>query len=114
MIQIEMDMPKYCGVNECPLCTLGWRDKNRYTEWCHRPNGGFVMVGYHSEENIIPDDCPLKEVKRGKWIPHEDVYGEHDGDDCSECGERCVMAFGRLNYCPSCGARMDEWKKESR
>ena len=68
MIQIDMDMPKYCGVNECPLCTLGWRDNNRYTEWCHRPNGGgFVMVGYHSEENKIPNDCPLKEVKSGKW-----------------------------------------------
>ena len=70
MIKIEIDMPKYCGVNECPLCTLGWRDKNGYTEWCHRPNGnGFVMVGYHGEENKIPDDCPLKEEGWiNKWL----------------------------------------------
>lgn len=77
MIQIETDMPKYCGVNECPLCTLGWRDKNRYTEWCHRPNGnGFVMVGYHGEENKIPDDCPLKEVKHRHCIGFEDGEGK--------------------------------------
>jgi hypothetical protein len=34
------------------------------------------MVGYHSEENKIPDDCPLKACGRGtrryvrrQWIP---------------------------------------------
>ena len=88
MIQIDMDMPEYCGVNECPLCTLGWRDKNRYTEWCHRPNGGFVMVGYHSEENKIPDDCPLKEVKRWHWEIEISDDGHQATYRCSECGHQ--------------------------
>ena len=104
MIQIEMDMPKYCGVNECPLCTLGWRDKNRYTEWCHRPNeNGFVMVGYNGEENKIPDDCPLKEVKRGKWIPIMGLNHQNEKFICSEC--KCQSDY-KWNFCPICGADM--------
>ena len=66
---------------------------------------GLARTIIKSLENIPQEET---ERKRGKWIPHEDEYGEHDGDDCSECGERYVMAFGKLNYCPSCGADMRE------
>lgn len=40
-------------------------------------------------------------VKRGKWIE------EH----CSECGQYVYHGDAR-NYCPNCGARMDERKEE--
>ena len=47
------------------------------------------------------------EQKKGKWIPHEDEDGEHYGDKCSECGEWYVMPYGKTNFCPNCGARME-------
>lgn len=53
----------------------------------------------------VPDAEP---IKHGKWIPHEDEYGEHDGDKCSECGELYVMPYGKTKRCPNCGARMDK------
>ena len=41
-------------------------------------------------------------VRHGKWIE----YPAADGmNQCSECG---VLRFGESNYCPNCGARMDE------
>ena len=75
------------------------------------PKEGFVRSLIKSIANIPQEET---ERKHGKWIPHEDEYGEHYGDDCSECGEWYVMPFGKLNYCPGCGARMDEGQKESR
>ena len=47
-------------------------------------------------------------VRHGKWIPHEDEDGERYGDNCSECGEWYVMPYGKTNFCPHCGARMDK------
>ena len=41
-------------------------------------------------------------VRRGKWRE----YPAADGmNQCSVCG---VLRFGESNYCPNCGARMDE------
>lgn len=40
-------------------------------------------------------------VRHGKWRE----YPISDGmNQCSECG---VLRFGKSNYCPNCGARMD-------
>ena len=47
------------------------------------------------------------ERKKGKWIPHEDEDGEYYGDKCSECGEWYVMPYGKTNFCPNCGCRME-------
>ena len=59
------------------------------------------------------------EAKRGKWIPDYD-YAEYDYDgstplpeplkfqdgwQCSLCGE---YTPGKTNYCPNCGAWMEE------
>lgn len=58
------------------------------------------------------DDCPLQDVKPvvpGHWI--EETRDEGKGwyfatyFSCSNCND----AFGRKsNYCPNCGAKMDE------
>lgn len=52
------------------------------------------------------------ERKKGKWvrhgIGHENVPW---GFDCSACGEWFVIGDDtaeRYNFCPNCGARMDE------
>jgi rubrerythrin len=41
-------------------------------------------------------------VRHGKWIEYPIADGMNQ---CSECG---VLRFGESNYCPNCGARMDE------
>lgn len=47
-------------------------------------------------------------VRRGKWIV-KSTGGEYF-DRCSECG---YIEWGAPNnYCPYCGARMDEERKE--
>ena len=40
-------------------------------------------------------------VRHGKWIEYPIADGMNQ---CSECG---VLRFGESNYCPHCGARMD-------
>lgn len=41
-------------------------------------------------------------VVHGRWLP---VDEKNDAFDCSECD---IMVQKRLNYCPNCGAKMDE------
>ncbi|MBQ1580396.1 MAG: hypothetical protein IIZ86_04625 [Firmicutes bacterium] len=58
----------------------------------------------------------VQEIRRGRWV----VLGEQienqtfDECKCSECG--CVEYFNkcwkRFNYCPNCGAKMDEEENE--
>ena len=45
-------------------------------------------------------------VRRGKWIIY--VVSPFDGEDvkCSECGQRGCAPY--WDYCPHCGARMEE------
>jgi len=59
---------------------------------------------------------PSAEPKRGKWVDKGDFY------ICSECGERmtyaalgskCSRAYAFMSdYCPHCGARMEEVSDE--
>lgn len=60
--------------------------------------------------NIVIEDAPTIEaepIKHGRWIE----IG-HPWYECSECGERTAVVNlnGEVvwNYCPNCGARMDE------
>ena len=49
-------------------------------------------------------------VRRGRWI--RDGYDFQHGNDwihCSECGKRGINVPADLtNYCPNCGAKMEE------
>jgi len=50
------------------------------------------------------DLCPLKEFRRGKWIPtkHENIF------TCSECAhEFALIPSSAFNYCPNCGSSME-------
>ena len=53
-------------------------------------------------------------VRHGKWVPKYIRIGGQDwasGMKCSECGEDALNAEGNeflTDYCPNCGARMDE------
>ena len=44
----------------------------------------------------------VAEVKHGKWIKDRNCY------TCSECGFYYFANNSKANYCPNCGARMDE------
>lgn len=63
------------------------------------------------------DDAPTIDavpVRHGKWVPKYIRIGGQDlvsGMKCSECGEDPLNAEGDeflTDYCPNCGARMDE------
>jgi hypothetical protein len=70
----------------------GWEWE--YNGW----NGAILQIGCEMIEHPV-DAVP---VRHGKWKE----YPTGDGlNQCSECG---VLRFGESNYCPNCGARMDE------
>ena len=66
--------------------------------------------------NDIPA-ADVQEVKRGKWQQTTEPGGwrEYECASCSVCGESFVLdEWGMddftslMNYCPNCGARMEE------
>ena len=44
-------------------------------------------------------------VRHGRWRPVTKPSDTFDGYRCSECNE---LVYGKTNYCPNCGAKMDE------
>lgn len=55
-------------------------------------------------------------VRHGKWIEHHKPYTwmGYTYWSCSECGFECGYEKDitiRTNYCPDCGAKMDEVKE---
>lgn len=65
------------------------------------------------EVDAVVDDIPAADVRpvaRGKWKLDSDP-GEPWRYVCNICGEKTkdtVMGKPRANYCPNCGARMEE------
>jgi len=92
MIQIDMDMPEYCNSNECLLCHF-----NGHVFYCRRKDGLYPVGDISNQWNKPPKDCPLKEVKCGKWV----------NDECTNCGY-VVRPWNNTPYCPSCGAKMEK------
>lgn len=58
--------------------------------------------------DVITDNIPaadVQPVKHGRWIKPTRVPGSML-DECSVCGFNCGAYT--FNYCPYCGAKMDE------
>jgi hypothetical protein len=76
--------------------------------------------------NIVIEDAPTidaESVRHGKWIECESENGIHI-HKCSECGNRDMYKgtfrdwngrefsfYYKRQYCPNCGAKMDEVEK---
>ena len=77
-----------------------------------------MIVGHKSASDVydVVDSMPTVDpVKHGHWVEqeHEDWKWSKEYR-CSECGKYRLMTnpFGReWNYCPNCGAKMDEVEK---
>lgn len=67
--------------------------------WEKKGNDGFVFSDIITPILISMTTVDAEPVRHGHW--------EWDGDFiCSNCGERGHR--NKWNYCPNCGARMDE------
>jgi len=60
------------------------------------------------DARIIESMPTIDPVKHGRWIEHKggDDYIGYPIYECSECGYDAGETA--TNYCPNCGARMDE------
>ena len=67
----------------------------------------------------IIEDLPIADVepvRHAKWshdyikdgMEYSDWFNLH----CSVCGQMQFSTFGKWNYCPYCGAKMDEEEQE--
>ena len=55
------------------------------------------------------EDAPTIEPKHGRWINIKVSTTGESSAECSECGAIVHTTFtSTVNYCPNCGARMDE------
>lgn len=72
-------------------------------------------IGY---DKGFRDGYATSEVRHGRWILSEDRYWK----TCPECGAEVDVSMGlgifvddievdEMNYCPNCGAKMDEVKE---
>ena len=72
-------------------------------------------------DNFTEEGCPepanVTEIKHGEWISVPETWGAFDiRYYCSECGKDAIInnneRYVLSDYCPHCGAIMDEGKKE--
>ena len=63
-----------------------------------------IQTGYEIAIELIKRQPTIdaEPVRHAKWIEYPTADGMNQ---CSVCG---VLRFGESNYCPECGARMDE------
>lgn len=54
----------------------------------------------------------IEERKTGKWIMHiSEIYPADSTMECNICHAEQTLWCDE-NYCPNCGAKMDEWRSE--
>lgn len=78
--------------------------------------GDYETIGVFTRESIeqIVSKLPaadVAEVRHGRWVDKTDISraAVEQRVDCSVCGQIFwTMSALLFNYCPNCGARMDE------
>ena len=56
---------------------------------------------------IISPIIDFGPIRHGHWVNHISENGATDGTYCSICDYE-INRDARYNYCPNCGAKMDE------
>lgn len=72
---------------------------------------GLTWFGTAEEATYLWNKRAMPAERHGKWVfKREELWGEPvEGYSCSICGTRWPKSrYGRKNYCPGCGAKMDE------
>ena len=65
-----------------------------------------VLTEVRDRLKALPSAQP--EPKRGKWERHYCKDGNPDGWQCDKCKEWYYFGQTLPNFCPNCGAKMDE------
>ena len=89
------------------------RIKEVYCVGCNSYHGVRCRACGTGDAIDIIDDFPAADVApvvHGRWEQTEAPF-MNECEDCSVCGYRTVWGH-RFNYCPNCGAKMDESKWE--
>lgn len=72
-----------------------------------------VIDGYARVKSLIEMLPSYEAVKHGRWIKHwDDIWPEESTLECSLCHEEQGIGMLDTNYCPYCGAKMDEKRSE--
>ena len=79
---------------------LDWENASRETQRAVEVQGAAIKRIINSAHAV--DAVP---VRHGKWVYHDDDV--MPWNSCSLCGCSAFDLHG-ANYCPNCGARMDE------
>lgn len=80
----------------------------------------YVNEAVHKKIQMLinaTESADVVEVRHGKWshdyikdgMEYNDWFNLH----CSVCGETQREAWGKWNYCPYCGAKMDGEEQEN-
>lgn len=74
---------------------------------------GEIFGMFVNDFNILLERCAVdvEEVKHGRWIDvvgAGGMLGTFVGWKCTICGYEITDRYGQYNYCPNCGAKMDE------
>ena len=67
-----------------------------------KAEGAHMLLTFLRNMVDLQPTIDAEPVRHGKWIEYPIADGMNQ---CSVCG---VLRFGDSNYCPNCGARMDE------
>ena len=85
------------------------RIKEVYCVGCNSYHGVRCRACGTGDAIDIIEDAPTADVApvvHGRWVPTKAPF-MNECKDCSVCGYRTVWGH-RYNYCPNCGAKMDE------
>ena len=84
--------------------------EHRLIRWSEPTRGMFPTYGESDMPDIIDSQPTAEVIKRGRWIIDRkfgnDVMSDEQMVICSVCGKG--IFWGKQNYCPNCGAKMDE------
>ena len=63
-------------------------------------------TGEDDEALMWAIECIRHVPKQGEWIDKTTMTDMHTWFECSVCGT--IFPFRNMNYCPNCGARMED------